>query len=127
MNIHPQKYDNVASNLPCNNEVSSEENSGSGKISQGGRNTEVSSPGRLPRGFERIIRDDSGAIVEVILAEDEELSGDEAGKGSDLDALEIDNFKGQPGRLDSGNASEWLLGNKEEKRSSIEVVKGKCD
>lgn len=124
-----QKYDNVASNLSSSNsnQVVSEANAESGKISQGATTAESSSNGKLPRGFGRIIRDESGAIVEVILAEDEESGGDEAEKDMELDPLEIDNLLRQPGRQESGNASDWLLGNNEKDGSSIGVVKGKCD
>ncbi|KAL5490267.1 NOP16 [Sanghuangporus weigelae] len=62
--------------------------------------------GKLPRGFGRIIRDDSGTIVDIVLAEEEMPDCEEVAKDKDF---EIGTSSGQTEKLVDPPNSRWLL------------------
>ncbi|KAL5533168.1 NOP16 [Sanghuangporus sanghuang] len=62
--------------------------------------------GKLPRGFGRIIRDDSGTIVDMVLAEEEMSDREEVAKDEDF---EIGSSSGQTEKLVDPPNTRWLL------------------
>ncbi|KAL5511677.1 NOP16 [Sanghuangporus vaninii] len=62
--------------------------------------------GKLPRGFGRIIRDDSGTIIDMVLAEEEMSDREEVAKDKDF---EIGSSSGQTEKLVDPLNAQWLL------------------
>ncbi|THH06754.1 hypothetical protein EW145_g3863 [Phellinidium pouzarii] len=69
--------------------------------------------GKLARGYGKIIRDACGAVVEVVLAEEDLSKGGKAG-------MRI----GRPGREKGSREEDWLLENESEEGMSEAVVRG---
>ncbi|KAI5122044.1 hypothetical protein M0805_006029 [Coniferiporia weirii] len=69
----------------------------------------------IPRGYGRIVRDESGAIVDVVLEEEVSADGDEAAAGV---------AAGRPGRVAGIGRSalemDWLLGHGDAKRADLD-------
>lgn len=87
-------------------------------------------PEKIPRGFGRLIRDDSNNIVDVQLWEpegdDPAVSGDDAGLMGSDDDFEIGHPVGQPERINIPSTSGWLLENGEGKEHATKVTRGAC-
>ena len=98
--------------------------------SHGKSSTEEMKEGKPPQGFGRILRDASGAVIDVVLGEEEEemRGGEEVAKDKGLGGFEIDSPSGQPGRIAIPAGSGWLLEDREkggaEKERAEEVLEG---
>lgn len=84
--------------------------------------------GKLPRGFGRIIRDESGAVVDVMLAEEEMTNREEAIMEKDF---EIGSSSGQTEKLVVRPESRWLLEDRgkegnPENEDKEELLEGMC-
>ena len=111
-----------------NTEIRLEEN-GLGLVERkreaGNATHEPKMDGRLPRGFGRIVRDASGAVVDVVLAEEEMSDGEDAAKDKGEDNFEIEI---EPNRMVEPSESMWLLENRgkgdPERNGGKEILEG---
>ncbi|EJD05799.1 uncharacterized protein FOMMEDRAFT_18040 [Fomitiporia mediterranea MF3/22] len=79
--------------------------------------------GKLPRGFGRIIRDERGSVMDVVLGEEEMSGGEEAAEGKGLEDFEIESPSRQPERLGVPPGSGWLLENNDKEDEEDERAK----
>lgn len=87
----------------------------------------LSADGRIPRGFGKLIRDSSGAIVDVILEEEESRGGVEtAVRDRGTEVFEIEGPVGEPESTNSAATSNWLLEGPSIEEDARGVVDGTC-
>ena len=85
----------------------------------------LSADGSIPRGYGRLIRDASGAVVDVILEEGESRGGVEmAVCDRGTEAFQIEGLLQEPENTHSAAASNWILEGTSKEEGASNVVNG---
>lgn len=83
-----------------------------------------SADGSIPRGYGRLIRDASGAVVDVILEEESRGGIETAVCDRGTEAFQIEGLLLEPESTHSAAASNWILEGSSKEEGASNVVNG---